>query len=223
LVPVGSTSADVDGQVLENLDVSGCVTLNANNVTLRNVRIRCSSLYGVRVASGATGVLIEDVEIDGLGSTSTKGIVGTQLTARRVNVHSLLTAFVLQRQSAYEDSFVHDLVGDGSGILMSGGSNVTLRGNSLRVSQALDAVVEVRSAVQPIQDVLVEGNFLDGAGRAFSASGDGPGGASFPCSGVVVRKNRFGRASLNSSRAVGVSGFVWEDNVWDDTGEQIPR
>jgi hypothetical protein len=47
-VHVGSQTLDNDGAVLENVIVDGCVTVTANNVTIRNVVINCGGYYPIK-------------------------------------------------------------------------------------------------------------------------------------------------------------------------------
>ena len=51
----------------QNYEVTGGVTINANNVTLRNCRVRCvgGTSWGVQIGPGVTGTLLDKVEIGG--------------------------------------------------------------------------------------------------------------------------------------------------------------
>ena len=53
-----------DGTLLENVDISGRIRIEANNVTIRNFRIDGGGThYGIQIASGYSGIHIEDGEI----------------------------------------------------------------------------------------------------------------------------------------------------------------
>ncbi|MDB4278392.1 hypothetical protein N9917_02180, partial [Deltaproteobacteria bacterium] len=53
LTPSGSLKVTTDGAVLEDLDISGLVRIQANNVTLRNFRINATGTsYGISIESG---------------------------------------------------------------------------------------------------------------------------------------------------------------------------
>jgi len=53
-----------DGAVVENLEISGTVKIEADNVTLRNCRIT-GGYYNVQVDGGSRNLLVEDVELTG--------------------------------------------------------------------------------------------------------------------------------------------------------------
>ena len=86
LSPSGSLMITTDGAVYENLDVNGDIYIDADNVTIRNFRIRAGGAsYGMKVFDGHSGVVIEDGEITGFGSA---GILGVGYTASRLHVHT---------------------------------------------------------------------------------------------------------------------------------------
>lgn len=47
-VHVGSQTLDTDGELLENVIVDGCVTVTADNVTIRNVVVNCDGYYPIK-------------------------------------------------------------------------------------------------------------------------------------------------------------------------------
>lgn len=67
----GPVASSADGQVMENLDIDAQsgngITVTHANVTIRNCRIRHSGGHGVR-AEGATGLVLQDLEIDHVGA-----------------------------------------------------------------------------------------------------------------------------------------------------------
>jgi hypothetical protein len=68
---VGSQTLDSDGVVLENVVVDGCVTVTANNVTIRNVVVNCAGYYPIKAneAGVQTGLDIHHSRINGLIDT----------------------------------------------------------------------------------------------------------------------------------------------------------
>ena len=68
---VGSQTLDSDGAVLENVVVDGCVTVTANNVTIRNVVVNCAGYYPIKAneAGVQTGLDIHHSRINGLIDT----------------------------------------------------------------------------------------------------------------------------------------------------------
>jgi hypothetical protein len=140
-VPAGTTlihtsgrTITVAGTVINGEDIDGCLTIGADNVTVRNSRIRCSTEpINARTRSG---VLIEDVEADCLFSPGT-GMVGN-FTARRVNIHGCENGMSLDGQNLVERSYIHDLyeqmipeIGhtDGIQVFIGAGPPITIIGN----------------------------------------------------------------------------------------------
>src|SRR4051812_10728163 len=62
----GSITTTSAGQVIQNLNVSGRITVNHDNVTIRNVKITNPSGVAItNISSQSKNLLIEDVELDG--------------------------------------------------------------------------------------------------------------------------------------------------------------
>jgi len=75
-----------NGALIENVDVTGNIDIDADNVTLRNFRINANgAFYGIQVRPGAKGVLIEDGEIT---NSASAGVFGQgSATYRRLHIH----------------------------------------------------------------------------------------------------------------------------------------
>lgn len=71
LSPSSDVTTSSNGQIVEGLDVTGSVTIQNNNVILRQCRIKQNSTNAdvVFVSGNVTGVIIEDCEIDGSKNT----------------------------------------------------------------------------------------------------------------------------------------------------------
>src|SRR6476620_8553964 len=74
----GNLVISTPGAVIEGLDIHGTVTINANNVTLKNVKVTASDNWVVRVMPGKTGVVVQDSELNGVGTGNdgSSGILG---------------------------------------------------------------------------------------------------------------------------------------------------
>ncbi len=68
---VGSQELDVDGAILENVIVDGCVTIAADNVTVRNVVVNCGGYYSIKARDpeATTGLTVQHSQINGLIDT----------------------------------------------------------------------------------------------------------------------------------------------------------
>jgi hypothetical protein len=191
LTPSGSVMAMNDGQVIENLDITGEIAVLANNVTIRNVRITSGDYYPIRYFdNNNTGLLVEDTEIVGLSGDVTAGISFAHYTARRVNIHGTADGLKGDSDVVIEDSWIHDLSnGPGEhndGLQTTGGKGVTLRHNV--VSGASNATVQAGDDFgTATEDLRIECNWLGGGGYTLNIRGAG---ATVPKNTQVIG-NRF--------------------------------
>lgn len=169
-VPAGTTLRATTGRTIitsiSGEDVAGCITIGADNVTIRNSRIRCAT-EPVN-ARGRSGVLVEDVEVDCGGNPGT-GLVGN-LTARRVNAHGCENGASLDGKDLIEDSYIHDLyetsnpLGHTDGIqIWSGADDIVIRHNWIenKTPNATSAIIGDDTGMDRI---TIDGNRLIGGG-----------------------------------------------------------
>lgn len=107
----GPMVLDQDGQVLENMEVRGRVTVTGKNVIIRNSHIY-GYWYSVLVDWGSSGSLtIEDSEIGHASYPANAGLAGNNVTARRLNIHHSEDGIKAGANSSYEYMYVHDMEG----------------------------------------------------------------------------------------------------------------
>ena len=63
--------------------------INASNVTLKRSRVTSGAFYAIQVASGRTGVVIEDVEVNGTGKSSGNCGIAGPATVTRANIYGV--------------------------------------------------------------------------------------------------------------------------------------
>jgi len=217
----GSITISTPGAVVENLDVTGTVTITADNVTLRNFRVNGNgATYGINANAGATGVVIEDGEVYNVSGDC---VYGAGYTARRLNVHHAGgDGLKHQGDGVIEYCWVHDLGtspgAHADGVQIMSGSNILIRGNYFDMPINKDgtdsnSAVFIRTAFGPIDAVTVDGNWMNGGNYTVYSVG---------YNGVIptntrITNNRFGRdyryGLYDLEGTVVVTG-----NVWDDTG-----
>jgi len=223
LVPSGSITISTDGAVVENLDVTGQITVTADNVTIRNFRIDASgSWYGLQ-NSGGSNLVIEDGEVFGSRSA---GVLGSNLTARRLYLHDHGgDALKVGSNSLVEYCFIEkngtnaDAHADGN--QTRGGSNITFRYNNIWMpspgtSNYPGTPYKSNAAFMlelGISNFVVENNWLNGG--TYTVYCPSP-----EMSGVIVRNNRFGRDYQYGLRAGNCA--EWSGNVWDNNGNPTP-
>lgn len=108
----GDLTISDPGFVLENTEVLGCITLTveANNVTIRNVRVKANCSQLILNDAGAQGLQVIDSELDGNNfSTSDSGIAGRHYSLTRVDIHGTGDGVKAGSNVLIENSYIHDL------------------------------------------------------------------------------------------------------------------
>lgn len=200
LVAKGSIHVTTNGAVVANVNVSGTITVYASNVTIRNFRVRSSGDYGVFIADGAKNVVIEDGELTG---SHIAALYGANFTARRLNIHDVGADGIKALSDCVVDScYIHDLGMDpgthADGVQMSGGENVKITNNNIDMPEHTsggqtylsNATVFIHSYFGPVDNVLVENNWLNG-GNYTIYSIDAGRGHGVP-NGVRIVNNTYG-------------------------------
>lgn len=85
LVPSGTITLTKAGAVVEGLDVTGTVYVRASNITIRQSRVTSGGHYLIRIDSGVTGTVVENVQLH-CGSTVSNAMAFGRYTARFVDV-----------------------------------------------------------------------------------------------------------------------------------------
>lgn len=117
---VGSQRITNDGTLLENVIVDGCVTVEADNVTIRNVVINCGGYYPIKAGESTlrTGLSIHHSRINGL--IDAKLFLFNNITDVRIADNELLGGDDTVFADGNLDGFVftrnyrHDPLGDES-------------------------------------------------------------------------------------------------------------
>ncbi len=216
------------GAVLDGLDISGCVFVDAgvSGATIKRSRIsgNCDYLVRLNDANATIAMVVEDTELIG-GAVQYKG---AGFTWRRVNAHGFSgKAAMTQSDSTVEDSYIHDNVCNPpdhqSGIGTNGGaSNIVLRHNNvdLTPSECTSGGIANYDDFGAFHDILIEKNLINSAGYCLKAGFEDNNAAGN--SGMLVLNNVFGRKynpecgsfGVVSSWMAGVSGNVWSGNTW---------
>ncbi len=228
LTKVGSITVTKAGSIIENVHIEGTLIIRADNVTVRNFVIDGKGApYGVRCSYGNKGILLQDGEVYNVMSS---GIFGGGFTARRLNVHeSGGDGFKTSSGSTVEYCWVHH-IGTAEGAHADAnqsrdGQNLVFRGNFFDIPIDIgapyksNACLIIQTGLGPIDDVLIEENWLTGGNFTLYITDKGAGHG--PPTNVRVLNNRFGREYRYG--VLDMFGFVHiQGNRWDDTGELMP-
>lgn len=203
-----------DGAVIENIHfLNGRISVDANNVTIRNCRIETGDFYPI--INYGTGLLIEDCDIIGTSASVTAGVSFTDYTVRRCNISGAADGLKADRDCVIEDNYIHSLVvtqdSHNDGIQTTGGNNVSVIHNTID-SDVAGVAIQFGSSNS---NWVVDGNLIRASGWALNG-GAGTMNSSFT-------NNRFAVPSDGSWYGPnGVSGegtnITWSGNRYDSTG-----
>lgn len=221
LTPSAGFNIVTDGQVVELLDISGQVNVQANNVTIRKCRIT-GGIYGIRATFGYTGLVVEDCEIR---NGSSKGFYGNNATIRRCNIHRYVDGlYIPGGEMTIVDCYVHDLaIGEtthNDGLQCIGGSNCVVRHNTIIAQGRSTSCMLWQTSVSTIDNILVQNNLLSGGSYIlyFVDKGNGYGAPT----NVTVDSNIFVRDSWGSGPLSYDGSPTFTCNVYDD-GEPLSQ
>jgi hypothetical protein len=215
----GNLTVNTPGTIIDGLNITGNLTINANNVTVKNSRITSSSgTIVIKIAGGVTGTVIQDCELDALGSGG-GGLEGSG-TFLRNNIHGAAVAMMVTADSLIQDNYIHGVSGPGSSFdairADYGYSNLVIRHNTIINEQAANAAIMLDSYYGTTTGALVEDNRMLGGGYTIYVDS-----STYPLSGVTVRNNRMGKGSFGYKDIRGNTP-VWTGNIDDITGALIP-
>ena len=218
----GSIRATTANQVIDGLDISGDVSIEAPGVVIKNSRIHGSGTYGVLVRSGS--VTISDTDIYG----PENAIAGNNWTASRVDIYGTYGDGVkFGSNVTLQNSWIHNLTpasgahADG-GQMQSGVQNLVVRGNVIDVSSASNsnAALFLAPDLGPSSNgpVVIDSNWLDGGNYTVYCV-DGNNGQ-YIVKNISITKNKFGRSSDYGPARINVP-ITQSGNVWADTNASL--
>jgi hypothetical protein len=189
LSPVnGSVTLSTPGQVFENAVVRGEIIVTAPNVTIRNVKlVNENPYYAISVKNNDSwensqaNLTLDHVDIDLGGGYEVKGIAFNGYTARNVLFHNGADCAHFGVNVVIENSLCvvgPDANGDGQpdgdgfcdgpdhfdGFQSDGGSNITLRHNTIRNPCAQTSAIILGTNTSPIDRVVIDHNLMSGGG-----------------------------------------------------------
>ncbi|NED99610.1 right-handed parallel beta-helix repeat-containing protein [Phytoactinopolyspora halotolerans] len=161
-----------DSEVIENLEITGSIIVEHNNVTIRNVRVHGAGNYAIAVphelSEEISGLVIEHSELIGVSGERSAGIAPFgSWTARHLDISAFEDGIKVGSNQTIENSWIHDLhTPPGShsdGIQSTGGTNVTIRGNRIEGPwQGQTSAIIIQSNNGPVDTYTIENNLLSG-------------------------------------------------------------
>ena len=169
------------------------MTISASNVTLKNSRVTGGGYYVVIVKDGVTGAVIQNVEVNGRGTSGASGSFGItgSATVKDCNVYGVENGLVPDSGSLLQNNYVHDLAAPGDahydGIQIDGGqSNITIEHNTIINNHDQTSAVMIDDGFGPITNIVAQDNYLAGGGYTVYVDGQFNNGA---ITGVAFRNN----------------------------------
>jgi hypothetical protein len=169
LTDSGSIDVTVDGTVIDALRIDGCVTVDANNVTIKRSLVLGGGCYEP-IHNNGSGLVVMDTEIDGQDTPMCGEAIGYQgYTIQRVNAHGCSDGPRLAGSDSItiQDSYIHDLSnlpgdhGDGMqayGLELAAGNKLTVLHNTIEGGNN----AAIFTADGATGDMIVDGNLLMG-------------------------------------------------------------
>lgn len=225
----GDLTVVTSGTVIDGLDLTGCITIRANDVTIRNSRITCSgSATTMVVATNGTyrNLVVEDSELDGQGIVDI-GIGWQNYTVRRTEIRGTNDGARVGSNTTVDSSWIHGMVRKGAlhpdAVQSTGGVGIRITGNTLDprnrdTGDQGNASVMLGSELRPnvLRDVVVSGNRMSGGNYTVNVRGDAV------VEGVTLAGNVFTADAKYGPLLAPASVVVDPDNVMDATGAPAP-
>ena len=222
---------------IECQNIVGCLSIEAPNVTVSNVKIACTSGRTGEAANGTAVIFIDDgasatidrVEINGMsGVHSCIWHQGTSMTARAVNCYKVNDGIFSWANKSYSqttgdnftitDSYFHDFTtktanGHADGYQTEGAGNGLIRHNTyLMTSDAQNdsnSAIAIWNSLRSSHDIVVQSNLIAGGGFSIYAEDYSPSESS-PAGGYTVTDISFSD-NVFSNHLFGCVGYygVW--------------
>jgi hypothetical protein len=243
----GDTTVTESGATVQNLDVRGTLTIQADNITVRNCRVWLGAFWGIVVASGCSGILIEDCEIGKNYVNSSKGILigaedSTEVTIQRCYIHHVGDGIfggtvgdpTPKCKITVQDCFITDIretdgndhedtQGDhqGDGMEFLGQLREALiKHNNIQVPSDQTSCLLFDAHWGNMQNITIENNLLNGAGyTVYTRITD-----AYTFEDLTIINNYFG-SDYNFgiwSNDVDSTDLTVYGNLWYDTEEPVP-
>jgi hypothetical protein len=158
----GNVNLTTEGQIYEDKDGQGCITVKAKNITIKNVRVSGSCYYMIILSDGVDGLKIENVELACMGGGT--GIANSGYTVARSNIHGCENGLDVGSDVSAADNYIHDIYNGGTahgdGIQTNGyGHDVMIDHNTISNPGGTSAVITGRDQVV---NTTIQNNLLNG-------------------------------------------------------------
>jgi hypothetical protein len=228
-------TSDTPGETIDAMNISGGISVEANNVTIKNCRILATGWWAIDVADGVTGTTILHCEIytnDG----GYIGIHGAHITACGNYIHGFENAITVYGGSTLQANYIDRMQSMQSdahfdGIEIYGGDGLTrIWGNNIHFSDtngnwmSETGAINLTAWAENIDSVEIHGNWIGGGTYSLYIDEQN----SYKATNIRVTNNHwYGVAPLGHavygpfSYARRESITAWSGNVWEGDGTMV--
>ncbi len=227
LRPSGSVTITRDRAIVKGLDVNGCIFIHANDVTVRDVRVRCNGWFGIRTMRGFSGTRIEYSEVSMVGGCHDAAVSGAWKVLRYSELHGCADGMKIGSDTLVEYNYIHNSKPAGARIHLDGvqsvdGDRIILRYNNITLPADQgggNAAGIFQTEFGPSSDILVDNNWLNGGNYTIFVNKK-----NYGCpTNVRITNNKIGRDYRYGVYYPGGCRELISGNTWEDTGQPINK
>ena len=234
LTSSGAITASTAGMTIDSKNITGGVSVSANNVTIKNSKIDVQGYYGITITDGVTGTKIINNEVytDNGGYI---GITGGDATICGNYVHGFENGMTIGGNIIVQANFIEKLQSNQSGphydgIEIYGGGNNKLWGNNILVTDSTGnwlgdtGAINISTDFANINNTEINGNWIGGGSYTLYARLSS--GNSYTYNNVNITNNRWYGSAPKGYAAYGPMSddgniTTFTGNVWDSSGQPI--
>lgn len=172
LTASGDINATTAGQVISAKNITGGITVSANNVTIQNSRITQGGYWAIRVMDGVTGTRILHNEITSPSGAYT-GILATDAFICSNYITGFENTITAGANTTIQANFIEKLLSDSpsahyDGIEVYSGNNTKIWGNNIMLTDASGAwrgetgAINITATWSNMNAIDVNGNWVGG-------------------------------------------------------------
>jgi hypothetical protein len=232
----GPTTITTAGTVIDGKIITSQLTIQANNVTVKNSKLGPGGFWAVQVADNITGTKILHSEVYAPNGGYT-GIGMTDGIVCATHIHGYENGITAGQNMIIQANYIHGLKGDGStephydAIEVYSGSNTNVWGNTLYVNDPNNGWLDETGALNittewsNITNVTAKGNWFGGGSYSVYVRKSGSGNA-YTYSNINFINNRWMGSAPAGFAAYGPMSddgniTTFTGNVWDSSGAPI--
>jgi hypothetical protein len=227
----GPATISTAGTVIDSKIITNQLTINANNVTIKNSKLGPGSYWTVLVNDGITGTKVINNEVYAPNGNLTGISMGDGIICGN-HIHGYENGITIGGNMIVQANYIHGLKGDGSTtphydcIEVYSGSNIKVVGNNLNVSDPngnwLDetGALNITTEWSNIDNVEAYGNWFAGGSYSLYVRKSGSGN-SYRYTNINIHNNRWIRNSYAYGPASTDGGVTNTANVFDDNGAAV--